>query len=47
MSLNTESHSRVIEVVEKPLYFMPTVGAANSAEEAIQAFLFSPDCIME
>ena len=46
MFLNAESHSQVIQVVEKPHYSMATVGAANSAEEVIQAFLFGPDCIM-
>ena len=30
----------------KPHYSMATVDAANSAEEAIEAFLFSPDYIM-
>ena len=35
MSLNADSHSQVIEIVEKPHYSMATVGAANSAEEAI------------
>ena len=40
MSSNAESHSQLIEIVEKPHYFMATVGAASSAEEAIQAFLF-------
>ena len=39
MSLNAESHSEVIEVVEKPHYSRATVGAANSAEEAIEPFL--------
>ena len=47
MPSNTESHSQVIEVMEKPHYSMATVSAANSAEEAIQAFLFGPDCIIE
>ena len=46
MSSNAESHSQVIEVVEKPHYFIATVGAASSAEEAIQAFLLGPDCIL-
>ena len=46
MFLNAESHSQGIQVVEKPHYSMANVGAANSAEEAIQAFLFGPDCIM-
>ena len=46
MFLNAESNSQVIQVVEKPHYSMATVGAANSAEEAIQAFLFGLDCIM-
>ena len=46
MSLNAESHSQVIEVLEKTHYSMATVGAASSTEEAIQAFLFGPDCIM-
>ena len=46
MSSNAESQSRVIEVVEKPHYSMATVGAVSCAEEAIQAFLFGPDCIM-
>ena len=35
---------QVIEVVEKPPYSMATVGVATSSEEAIQAFLFGPDC---
>ena len=46
MPSNAESHSQVIEVVEKPHYSMATVGAANFVEGAIQAFLSSPDCIM-
>ena len=46
MSSNAESHSQVIEVVEKPLFFMVTGAAAKSAEEANQTFLFGPDCIM-
>ena len=46
ISSNAESHSQVIEVVKNPLYSTATVGAANSAEEAIQAFLFGPDCNM-
>ena len=46
MSSNAESHSQVIKVVEKPHYSMATVGAANSTEEAIEAFLFGPDYIM-
>ena len=46
MSSNAESHSQVIEVVEKPHYTMAAIGAADSAEKAIQAFLFGPDCIM-
>ena len=46
MLSNAELHSLVIEVVEKPSYSMATVGAANSAEETIQAFLFGPDCII-
>ena len=46
MSSNAESHSQVIEVVEKPHYSMATVGAASSAEEAIQIFLFGLDCNM-
>ena len=46
MSLNVELHSQVIEVVKKPHYLMATVGAASSAEEAIQAFLFGTNCIM-
>ena len=47
MSTNAELHSKVIEVVEKPSYSMATVGAANSDDEAIEEFLFGPDCIME
>ena len=46
MSLNAESHSQAIEVVEKPHYFIATVGAASSTEEAIQAFLIGTDCIL-
>ena len=46
MSSNAESHSQVIQVVEKPHCTMATVGAASSAEEAIQAFPFGPDCNM-
>ena len=46
MSSNAELHLQMIEVVEKPHYFLATVGAANSAEEAIQAFLFGPVCIV-
>ena len=46
MSSNAELHQQVIEVVEKPSYSMATVGAANSADEANEEFLFGPDCIM-
>ena len=46
MCSNAEIHSQVIEVVEKPNYSMATVGVASSAEEAIEALLFGPDCIM-
>ena len=46
MSSNAESHSQMIEVVGKPHYSVVTVGAASSAEEAIEAFLFGPDFIM-
>ena len=46
MSSNAEIHSQVIEIVEKLHYSMATGGAANSAEEAIEAFLFGLDCIM-
>ena len=46
MSSKAESHSQVNEVVEKPHYSMATVGVTNSAEEAIEEFLFGPDCIM-
>ena len=46
MSSNAESQSQVIKVVEKPHYSMATSGAASSAEEAIEAFLFGPDCIV-
>ena len=42
MPLNAELHSQAIEVVEKLHYSMATVGAANSDEETIQAFLFDP-----
>ena len=38
MSSNAESHSQVIEVVEKLHYSVVTAGAANSAEEAIETF---------
>ena len=41
MSSNAESQSQVIEVAEKPHYSMATVGAANSAEETIEAFLLA------
>ena len=47
MSSNAESHSQVIEDVEKPHNSLATVCSANSAEEAIKAFLFGSDCIME
>ena len=40
MPLNAELHSPVIKVVEKPHYFIGIVGAANSAEEAIEEFLW-------
>ena len=46
MSSNAESHLQVIEDVEKPHYSWATVCAANSAEEAIEAFLYGSDCIM-
>ena len=46
MSSNAESHSQVIEAVEKPHYSMASVGAANSVDEAIEEFLFGPNCIM-
>ena len=46
MSSNAELHSQLIKVVEKPHYSMVTIGAANSVEETIKAFLFGPDCIM-
>ena len=44
MSSNVESHSQMIEVVEKLHYSLAAVGAANSAE--LQAFLFGPVCFM-
>ena len=46
MSSNAEVHSQVIEVVEKPSYSMATAGAAISADEAIEEFLFGPNCFI-
>ena len=45
MTSNAESHSQVIEDVEKAHYSLAAVYAANSPEEAIEAFLFGLDCI--